>query len=67
MDRMMKQDDRLLKVEEVAALLGCSKMHVRRLKEAGLLVPVDVGLTGRACWRWRSSAVERFVKSRERG
>ena len=63
----MKQEDRLLKIEEVAELLGCSKTHVRRLKEAGLLVPIDIGLTGRACWRWYRSAVERFVKDRERG
>ena len=63
----MKADDRLLKIEEVAAMLGCSKMHVRRLKEAGLLVPVDIGLSGRATWRWYLSTVERFLKDRGRG
>jgi predicted DNA-binding transcriptional regulator AlpA len=62
----MKQDDRLLKIEEVAAMLACSKVHVRRLKEAGLLVPINIGL-GRACWRWQPSTVERFAKDGKRG
>jgi excisionase family DNA binding protein len=63
----MKQNDRLLTIGQVAELLKCSKMHVRRLKEAGLLVPIDIGLSGRATWRWYHSVVERFLKDREHG
>ena len=57
----------MLRLVDVLNMLKCSTAHVYRLKEAGLLVPVDIGLSGRACWRWRRSDVERFVKKRERG
>ncbi len=63
----MKHADELLRIDEVCVLLKCSKMHVRRLKEAGLLVPVDIGLSGRATWRWYRSTVDRFLKDRGDG
>jgi predicted DNA-binding transcriptional regulator AlpA len=60
-------DDSLWRLSQTMAYLSCSKAHLYRLKEAGLLVPVDIGLSGRACWRWQRSDVERFVKKGERG
>jgi excisionase family DNA binding protein len=58
------RQDALLQIDEVCTLLGCSRSHVRRLKEAGVLVPIDIGLVGRASWRWPRSTVERFLKDR---
>jgi len=54
-----------LSCSQTAKFLAVSEDHVRRLHAAGLLVGVDISLSGRrACWRWRRSVVEAFLRSR---
>jgi excisionase family DNA binding protein len=60
-----EMNDELLSIGQTAKLLSCSKSHVRRLHAAGKLVGIDISLSGRACWRWRRSVVEAFLKSRD--
>ena len=55
----------LLRLADVCRLLACSKSHVQRLAGAGVLVPIDISLMGRACLRWRPEDVERLIKERE--
>jgi len=48
----------LIRIEEVATLLGVSERTVwRRLSEKKFVAPVSVG----SCTRWRRSDVEAFI------
>ena len=58
---MPQTQQRLLKVNEVAALLGVSQEHVRRLNDRGAM-PRAMKL-GRSI-RWDRSAVEQWVVDR---
>jgi len=60
---MKPESDRLLRIGEVAELLNCSEVHVRRLRESGRLPAIDIGLAGRPCWRWQPSVVQRYLRS----
>ncbi len=53
-------DERMLRVEEVARLLGISKSQVYRLQDAGA-IPHSVNVGPRAT-RWRLSDIRRYVE-----
>lgn len=55
----------LLRLADVQRVLACSKSHVMRLAQARVLVPIDISLSGRPCFRWRPEDLERLVKRRE--
>jgi excisionase family DNA binding protein len=48
----------LLSVDEVAEALGCSKMHVHRLVQAGSLTPVNISVPGTSKTRFRFTTAE---------
>ena len=63
--------DRLYTVRETANLLRCSARTVRRMIGAGELpaIPLRVGAGSKRqqiSWRVRESALERFLRARER-
>ena len=62
---MKPELDRLLRIDQVADLLGCSRSHVRRLRESGKLPAIDIGVARRPCLRWRYSTVQRYLMERE--
>lgn len=59
--------DRLFTLEEVAAALGFSRVHVRRLIKAGKLVGINLNLDdgSRPTWRFRQSDVDAFLNARQ--
>ena len=58
MIRRPEQDERLLKVEEIASRLGVSRRTVYRLADVGQL-PAPIRLGGMI--RWRASEIERWL------
>jgi excisionase family DNA binding protein len=59
--------ERLLRIDEVAESLGCSRSHVRRLRESGQLQAIDIGVAGRPCLRWMPSSLQRYLHDRKVG
>lgn len=70
-DWLARTMDRLYTVKEAAEFLRCSARTVRRIIATGELpaVPLRVGAGVRrqpVSWRIRESAIERFLRARER-
>jgi excisionase family DNA binding protein len=57
---MSSEPDRLLKIDEVAAMLACSPSHVRRLRALGKLPACK---TGKNSVRWKASIVAKYLQS----
>lgn len=57
-----KNQDKLLYVHKVAAILECSKRHVYRLIECGHLKAVRIGLKG---LRIYESSLNKFIETRK--
>jgi excisionase family DNA binding protein len=53
-------DDRLLRIDEVARLLACSKSHVRRLRSSGKLPACKIG---KHSVRWKPAVVAKYLQS----
>lgn len=60
-----RDSERLLRLYEVAELLGVSTVTAWRRVRAGELLAIDVGVRGRPQLRVRRSAVEDYIRSRE--
>lgn len=55
----------LLKVEEVARLLSCSRRELERMRAAGRFPAPDLTIGVRSP-RWRASSVEAWIQSEAR-
>jgi excisionase family DNA binding protein len=62
---MKTTEERLLRIDEIAQMLGCSQSHIRRLRESGKLPAINIGLAGRPCLRWRCSTFQQYLKGQE--
>lgn len=63
--------ERLYTIREAAELLRCSPRTVRRMITAGEMsaMPLRIGAgakRGKVSWRLRESAIEKFLRTRER-
>lgn len=61
---LMSDFSALLTIDEVAEQIGCSRMHVYRLIQAGSLVPVDIAVPGakRSRYRFTRTALTDFYQ-----
>ena len=58
---MQPTPNSLLTIDELAAILSCSRSHIRRLWHVGTL-PAPIRL-GRRSIRWRVADLQEFVES----